>query len=48
MNMTTDNAGEIDSYIVTVIPEIKINTGVAVTVGSGKTMVIDALQIGGL
>ncbi len=48
MNMTTDNAGEIDSYIVTVIPEIKINTGVAVTVGSGKTMVIDVLQIGDL
>ena len=48
MNMTTDNAGEIDSYIVTVIPEIKIATGAAVTVGSGKTMVIDVLQIGGL
>ena len=48
MNMTTDNAGEIDSYIVTVIPEIKIATGAAVTVGSGKTMVIDVLQIRGL
>ena len=46
MNLTTDNAGEIDSYIVTVIPEIKIATGAAVTVGSGKTMVIDVLQIG--
>ena len=41
-------AGTSDTYIVSVIPKININTGVAVTVGSGKTMVIDVLQIGGL
>ena len=42
------SAGTSDTYIVSVIPKININTGVAVTVGSGKTMVIDVLQIGGL
>ena len=41
-------AGTSDTYIVSVIPKININTGVAVTVGSGKPMVIDVLQIGGL
>ena len=41
-------AGTSDTYIVSVIPKININTGVAVTVGSGKTMVIDVLQIGDL
>ena len=41
-------AGTSDTYIVSVIPKININTGVAGTVGSGKTMVIDVLQIGGL
>ena len=41
-------AGTSDTYIVSVIPKININTGVAVTVGSGKTMIIDVLQIGDL
>ena len=31
-----------------VIPDIVVASGVAVTVGSGKTMVIDVLQIGDL
>ena len=41
-------AGTSDTYIVSVIPKININTGVAVTVGSGKTMIVDVLQIGDL
>ena len=44
----TSNAGESDSIIISIIPNIEINTGVALTVGAGKTMVIDALQIGDL
>ena len=42
------SAGTSDTYIVSVIPKININTGVAVTVGSGKTMIVDVLQIGDL
>ena len=41
-------AGASNSYIVSVIPNITVNSGVAVTVGAGKTMVIDVLQIGDL
>ena len=48
MMLDDTSAGTSDTYIVSVIPKININTGVAVTVGSGKTMVIDVLQIGGL
>jgi hypothetical protein len=44
----TTNAGVNTSIIVSVIPNIEIISGVAVTVGAGKTMVIDALQIGDL
>ena len=40
------NAGESDSIIISIIPNIEVNAGVALTVGAGKTMVIDALQIG--
>ena len=49
-DMLLDNtsAGESDTYIVSVIPTINIGAGIAVTVGSGKTMVIDVLQIGDL
>ena len=36
------------SIIVSVIPNIEINSGIAVTVGAGKTMIIDVLQIGDL
>jgi len=48
MLLDTTVAGESDSYIVSVIPNININSGVAVTVGAGKTMIIDVLQIGDL
>ena len=41
-------AGESESIIVSVIPNINISSGVAVTVGTGKTMVIDVLQVGDL
>ena len=49
-NMLLDatNAGVDTSIIVSVVPNIEINSGVAVTVGAGKTMVIDVLQIGDL
>ena len=42
------NAGAYDSYVVSVVPNITIASGVGVTVGTGKTMVIDVLQLGGL
>ena len=48
MFLDTTNAGTSPSYIVSVIPDIVIASGVAVTVGTGKTMVIDVLQIGDL
>lgn len=44
----TTNAGNYDSYVVAVVPNITIASGVGVTVGTGKTMVIDVLQIGDL
>ena len=44
--LDTSSAGESESIIVSVIPNIEINSGVAVTVGTGKTMIIDILQIG--
>ena len=40
------SAGKSGSYVVSVIPNITVNAGVAVTVGAGKTMIIDVLQIG--
>ena len=48
MLLDDSSAGESDTYIVSVIPTINIGAGIAVTVGSGKTMVIDVLQIGDL
>ena len=48
MLLDTTNAGTSPSYIVSLIPDIVIASGIAVTVGSGKTMVIDVLQIGDL
>ncbi len=44
----TTNAGAYDSYVVSVVPNITIASGIGVTVGTGKTMVIDVLQLGGL
>ena len=46
--LDTSKAGESDTYIVSVIPNINITSGAAVTVGAGKTMIIDVLQIGDL
>lgn len=48
LNLDATNAGASDSYIVSVIPNVVVASGVAVTVGTGKTMVIDVLQIGDL
>lgn len=42
----TTNSGSAASYVVTVIPNITIASGTGVTVGAGKTLVIDVLQIG--
>tara|TARA_R100001230_G_scaffold9335_1_gene3593 strand:- start:420 stop:782 length:363 start_codon:yes stop_codon:yes gene_type:complete len=48
MLLDSTNAGEGESIIISVIPNIEINSGIAVTVGAGKTMIIDVLQIGDL
>jgi len=48
LNLDTTNAGASNSYVVSVVPNVTVASGVAVTVGSGKTMVIDILQIGDL
>ena len=46
--LDSTNAGVSTSIIVSVVPNIEINSGVAVTVGAGKTTIIDVLQIGDL
>ena len=43
-----DNAGVNESFVVSVIPKIIVSNGIGMTVGTGKTMVIDALQLGDL
>ena len=48
MMLDTTTAGTNPSYIVSVIPDVVVSSGIAVTVGAGKTMVIDVLQIGDL
>jgi hypothetical protein len=48
LNLNTAVAGATTSYIVSVVPNVEIAAGVAVTVGAGKTMIIDILQIGDL
>ena len=48
LNLDSTNAGESDSIIISIVPNIEVKSGVALTVGAGKTMVIDALQIGDL
>ena len=48
LNLDTTNAGGSNSYIVSVVPNITVASGIAVTVGTGKTMIIDVLQIGDL
>ena len=47
LDLNTTNAGVTSTYIVSVVPTIQVISGAAVTVGSGKTMVIDVLQLGG-
>jgi hypothetical protein len=44
----TNTAGNFNSYVVSVIPRIIIGPGVAVTVGAGKTTIIDVLNLAGL
>jgi len=44
----TGFAGVNTSIVVTVNPKIVVTAGVAMTVGTGKTMVIDVLQLGDL
>ena len=41
-------AGASETIIVSVSPNVEVNSGIAVTVGAGKTMIIDVLQIGDL
>ena len=48
LDLDATNAGASTSFVVSVVPNVEISSGVAVTVGSGKTMVIDVLQIGDL
>ena len=48
MIFDSTTAGVSSSYVVSVIPNVTVASGVAVTVGTGKTMIIDVLQIGDL
>ena len=48
LNLDAVVAGGSTSYVVSVIPNISVNSGVAVTVCVGKTMIIDVLQVGDL
>lgn len=47
MVIDTSNAGVSTSIVVTATPNVEVAAGVALTVGTDKTVVIDALQIGG-
>ena len=47
LDLNTTNAGVTSTYIVSVVPTVNVASGVAVTVGSGKSMIIDVLQLGG-
>ena len=46
LDLDATNAGASSSFVVSVVPNVEVSAGVAVTVGVGKTMVIDVLQIG--
>jgi len=48
LDLNTTSAGASNSYIVAVAPNVTIASGVGVTVGTGKTMVIDVLNLGDL
>ena len=44
--LDTGNSGLSTSVAFTVVPRLEVATGVAITVGVGKSLVIDALQLG--
>ena len=46
LDLDATNAGASTSFVVSVVPNVEVSAGIAVTVGVGKTMVIDVLQIG--
>tara|TARA_R100000008_G_scaffold44309_2_gene25766 strand:- start:91 stop:972 length:882 start_codon:yes stop_codon:yes gene_type:complete len=46
--LNTDNAGQGETIILTTSPQLAVASGVAVTVGAGKTLVIDVLKLGDL
>ena len=48
LDLNAEKAGVSSSYVVSVIPQINIASGIGVTVGAGKTMIIDVLQVGDL
>ena len=48
LDLDATNAGASTSSVVSVVPNVEVSAGIAVTVGVGKTMVIDVLQIGNL
>ena len=45
--LSTDNTGISTTVAFTLVPRLEVATGVAITVGAGKTLIIDALQLGG-
>ena len=44
--LDTANAGLSTSVAFTIVPRLEVASGVAITVGAGKSLVIDALQLG--
>jgi len=48
ITLDTSHAGDGDTYIVVQEPTLIINSGIAVTVGTGKTLVQDLYQLGDL
>jgi len=42
------NSGNFNSYVISVVPNITIASGVGVTIGVGKTSIIDVLNLAGL
>tara|TARA_Y100000289_G_scaffold25909_1_gene25368 strand:+ start:280 stop:999 length:720 start_codon:yes stop_codon:yes gene_type:complete len=48
LDIDTTNGGATTSYVVSVSPNVQVISGVGLTVGAGKTMIIDILNIGDL
>jgi hypothetical protein len=44
----TTNSGNTNSYVLTAVPIVTVANGIGVTVGAGKTLIIDVLQLGDL